>query len=129
MSTSEQKIQAPADMATRIHHATVAAQEAFWESMVASFPEIKTGDFPPEADLRFDQACISATTTWIDANRPRRVARTSDGYSFTEEPDGSWTDGDMTFESLAQLLEEDPDLLIDGKPVPQSSNPENPERG
>lgn len=46
-----------------------------------------------------------------------RVARTSDGYSFTEALDGSWSDGDMTFNDIAQLLEQDPDLLIDGLPV------------
>lgn len=48
---------------------------------------------------------------------PARVARTSDGYSFTEQPDGTWSDGDMTFDSLEQLLQEDPDTHIDGLPV------------
>jgi len=28
---------------------------------------------------------------------------TEDGYRFTEQPDGTYTDGDMTFNSLAEL--------------------------
>jgi hypothetical protein len=30
---------------------------------------------------------------------------TEDGYRFTEQPDGTFTDGDMTFNSLAELSE------------------------
>lgn len=49
--------------------------------------------------------------------KPPRVASMSDGFSFQEQPDGSWTDGDMTFDSLRSMFEEDPDVLIDGLPA------------
>lgn len=28
---------------------------------------------------------------------------TEDGYRFTEQPDGTWTDGDITYDSLEQI--------------------------
>jgi len=63
------------ELATRIHHATVEAQSAFWASMVKAFPEIKTGDFSPHAEQMFDAACISATTLWVNANLPNNYRR------------------------------------------------------
>ena len=60
--------------------------------------------------------------TWENADgsirfsRPTgRVAVTEDGYSFTEQPDGTWTDGDQTFNSIDDLFSADPKLTIDGK--------------
>jgi hypothetical protein len=32
--------------------------------------------------------------------------RTDDGYTFHREPDGKYTDGDMTFDSLKELMED-----------------------
>lgn len=112
---------APIDeLKTRIHHATVQAQEAFWTAIASAFPEAKAGDFAPDVADTFDRACISAASAWVYVNCGRtnaaRVARTSDGYAFTEQPDGSWTDGDMTFDSLTQLLEQDPDATISVQP-------------
>lgn len=40
------------------------------------------------------------------------VVRTSDGYSFRRDETGQWTDGDMTFKSLSQMMEE-VDISID----------------
>lgn len=55
-----------------------------------------------------------------------RVAMFSDGYRFTEQPDGTWTDdGDMTWDSLQSMLDEDPDLLIDGVRAAPSETPPN----
>lgn len=36
-----------------------------------------------------------------------RKATTEDGYTFYEQPDGTWTDGDMTWQSLDELLAAD----------------------
>ena len=44
-----------------------------------------------------------------------KIAVTSDGYKFIEQPDGTYTNGDMTFESLDELLSTDPQLIVDGK--------------
>lgn len=41
-----------------------------------------------------------------------RVARTEDGYRFVEQADGTWTDGDMTFDNLEQLLDADLGVVI-----------------
>jgi len=44
-----------------------------------------------------------------------KVAMTSDGYKFYEQPDGTYTNGDMTFESLDDLFSMDQQLIVDGK--------------
>ena len=44
-----------------------------------------------------------------------KIAMTSDGYKFYEQPDGTYTDGDVTFESLDELFSTDPQLTVDGK--------------
>lgn len=44
-------------------------------------------------------------------NKLRKV-RTSDGYEFAEQEDGTWTDGDMTFESLEQILDSDSESVV-----------------
>lgn len=55
----------------RIAHAVPAAQQAFWTALAQAFPEITTGDFPPDATLSFDAACLSAATVWVQGNLPR----------------------------------------------------------
>ena len=62
-----------------------------------------------------------SSPTNLSSAPPARTAQTSDGYSFTEQPDGTWSDGDMIFDSLAHLVESDPDVLVDGLPVASSS--------
>ena len=44
-----------------------------------------------------------------------KVAMTSDGYKFYEQPDGTYTNGDMTFDSLDDLFSMDQQLTVDGK--------------
>ena len=41
----------------RLGEVLEAAQAAFWREIADSFPEVKTGDFPPDCQLAFDQAC------------------------------------------------------------------------
>jgi hypothetical protein len=41
-----------------------------------------------------------------------RIAITEDGYKFTEQTDGTWTDGDMTFDNLESLLAADLGVTI-----------------
>lgn len=47
------------------------ADDAFWAVIAASYPEIKSGDFSPEATLEFQQAQIKAVRTWLDLNKPQ----------------------------------------------------------
>lgn len=44
------------------------AHEAFWASVANSYPTAKTGDFPPDASMKFDEACRDALQTWITYN-------------------------------------------------------------
>lgn len=52
----------------RMQNAVAAAQEAFWTAIANHFPEINAGDFPPDAQLAFDDACISAGKLWVEGN-------------------------------------------------------------
>jgi hypothetical protein len=40
-----------------------------------------------------------------DPGQRPRVIRTEDGYTFERQEDGSWSDGDMTFDSLADVVD------------------------
>lgn len=46
----------------------VAAQEAFWTVIAQRFPEISSGDLPPEAASAFDDACLRVVWSWFGAN-------------------------------------------------------------
>ncbi|MEW5833363.1 MAG: hypothetical protein AB1763_11065 [Campylobacterota bacterium] len=43
---------------------------AFWATIAAAFPEIKTGDFPPDADYAFKAAQRDAVSLWLEWNHP-----------------------------------------------------------
>lgn len=46
------------------------AQSAFWAVIAKNYPNVKTGDFSPEATTAFDDACMTAVTLWLAANTP-----------------------------------------------------------
>lgn len=52
----------------RINEAADDAQEAFWEVVAKKFPEVKTGDFSPEAQFAFDGVMKSGIMTWLAGN-------------------------------------------------------------
>ncbi len=52
----------------RIAAAVEDAQTQFWNVIQRRFPEIKTGDFSPDAQMKFDGACEEAVRIWIDSN-------------------------------------------------------------
>ena len=57
----------------------------------------------------------SVPKTSMKTESTPKVAMTSDGYKFYEQPDGTYTNGDMTFESLDELFSTDPQLTVNGK--------------
>lgn len=52
----------------RIAAAVEKAQEEFWAIIARRFPEIRSGDFSPDAQMKFDEACEEAVRIWIDSN-------------------------------------------------------------
>lgn len=44
------------------------ASDAFWAAVAESFPSIKTGDFPPDAELAWSKAYRNAIATWLGWN-------------------------------------------------------------
>lgn len=46
------------------------AQFAFWAEIVKHFPNVTTGDFPPDADMKFEEDCTAALKTWLSYNDP-----------------------------------------------------------
>jgi hypothetical protein len=49
------------------------AQGAFWDVIVKAFPEVETGDYPPDATLHFEQECRTAVDLWLGWNHPSCV--------------------------------------------------------
>jgi protein-tyrosine phosphatase len=43
---------------------------SFWQEIAKHYPEVTTGDFPPDAHFTFAAACEDALQTWLDWNHP-----------------------------------------------------------
>jgi hypothetical protein len=54
----------------RIKDAVEKAQFEFWAVIAKEFPEVTTGDYPPDATMQFDGECLQAVTKWIEFNGP-----------------------------------------------------------
>lgn len=74
------------------------AKEAFWGKVAQSFPSVKSGDFPMDAEKAFGDACQSALIFWLFSNLPANSSvRTPDGdFVLNEDLElvGIDTDGD-----------------------------------
>lgn len=55
---------------TRVERAVQAAKDAFWSTIAEQFPEVRSGDFPPDATFEFDTACSRAAQVWLEGNWP-----------------------------------------------------------
>lgn len=58
-------------MTTAIKQLTEDALAAFWEHVVRTFPEAKTGDLSPLTTLNLTRAAEAALREWIDSNVPK----------------------------------------------------------
>jgi len=54
---------------SKIGEVVEAAAACFWECVGEKFPNISSGDFPPEADEEFATACKNAIRTWLNFNQ------------------------------------------------------------
>tara|TARA_R110002110_G_scaffold272881_1_gene488311 strand:- start:151 stop:363 length:213 start_codon:yes stop_codon:yes gene_type:complete len=52
----------------KLQKITENAEFAFWEVIAKSYPEIKSGCFPPEAQFALSEALESAVETWVVGN-------------------------------------------------------------
>ena len=60
------------EIESRIEGIARDAQDDFWEVVSENFPEVTSGDFPPDASFVFDDACEKAIGVWLDWNHPDR---------------------------------------------------------
>jgi len=58
------------NLKVQIESAVEEAQEAFWAVIAEKFPEVKTGDFPPDASHQFSHHCELAVSIWLRLNHP-----------------------------------------------------------
>lgn len=63
----------------QISAALEKAEEAWWAEMVKAFPEVKTGDFPPECHFDFVAAQKKALQSWLMWNHPALQEEQTDG--------------------------------------------------
>lgn len=52
----------------RFEDTLIAAEEAFWQSVAESYPEIQTGDFDPASVYTFRAAIRDAVNSWLQIN-------------------------------------------------------------
>jgi len=58
-------------MIEKLNKAVHQGQLEFWGAVAKEFPEIKTGDFAPDAHDDFTTACGIAVVRWVGANSCR----------------------------------------------------------
>lgn len=51
-----------------IRDARERGEAAFFAALAQAFPEIKTGDLPPDISERFSTACADVAIAWIESN-------------------------------------------------------------
>lgn len=93
-------------LSQRIKDAAAAAQESFWAKIVEHFPEIKTGDFPPDAMFDFDTAIDNAVRTWVLGNADFAYWQllSPDGFSLDRE-DTIYATKDQAMEAMDLWIE------------------------
>ena len=52
----------------RIQEASRKANDAFWEILAEQFPEINSGEYPPEEAEMFDLQCLEVARLWVRLN-------------------------------------------------------------
>jgi hypothetical protein len=58
------------ELRRRIGKAVRAADLAFWREIAKTFPEVETGDFPPDAAHTWNKAMSEAVYWWLRWNHP-----------------------------------------------------------
>lgn len=53
-----------------VEEVAMIAEAAFWRTVAKFFPSCTSGDFPPDAQIRFKEATEEAVKTWLSANHP-----------------------------------------------------------
>lgn len=54
----------------KVKDAGAKADDSFWKSIVKSFPEVDSGDFPPEDNHAWNEAVKRALLVWLMFNYP-----------------------------------------------------------
>lgn len=54
----------------RVKEAVEQADLAFWAKIAKAFPEVKSGDFPPDATFAWNRARDEAVFWWLVYNHP-----------------------------------------------------------
>lgn len=57
---------------TKVELALNTACEAFWQAVAEEFPEVTSGDFPPDAQMQLEQSIRSAIELWLHYNAPEK---------------------------------------------------------
>lgn len=52
----------------RIIEASRKSSDVFWETLADQFPEISSGEYPPEEAEIFERQCLEAARLWVRMN-------------------------------------------------------------
>lgn len=69
-SDAAPNVTAHPDSEARRLYAGEYAKLAFWAELANQYPECKTGDFPPDAHVAFEEAAKQAVAVWLEYNFP-----------------------------------------------------------
>ena len=66
---TEENLEMSEDSGDRIKDAVEKAELAFWAEIANEFPEIKTGDFSPDASYELTKSMVDAVKIWLAGNK------------------------------------------------------------
>jgi len=89
----------PSEDKVRRVEAVDTAEDMFWASIAADYPEINSGDFPPELAMAMSEQLLRHVKVWLELNEKPEVKKNVEillhniEYSYHEG--GDITDSDM----------------------------------
>lgn len=64
----------PSQDKERLVEAVEVGEDMFWNAIATAYPEIKSGDFPPDLAMEMSDKLTQFVTVWLKMNEPTPVA-------------------------------------------------------
>lgn len=89
----------PSQDKTRLVEAVEHAENLFWNAIASDYPEITSGDFPPDLSMEMSDKLTQFVTVWLKMNEPEpKPSRVTEillhRIEYNYDEDMELTDGD-----------------------------------
>ena len=70
VNEQENIMKQPSTDKPRLVEATEVAEDMFWNAIATAYPEVKSGDFPPDLAMEMSDKLTQFVTVWLKMNEP-----------------------------------------------------------